>query len=99
MQESAVVDTARAQSGPWRNPPGARRLDLWLVAGMLAAAGAVLLGIVGSGVALQYFLQPAGLCLVLGGTLAVTLITTPPLALMHSLGRVAQLFVAPAADR
>lgn len=56
-------------------------------------------GIVSTGIGLNYFLHPTGALIVLGGTLGVTLITTPPSALINSIRRVRQLFSTPAADR
>ena len=56
-------------------------------------------GIISTGIGLRYFLQPTGALIVLGGTLGVTLITTPPSSLFHSISRVRHLFSAPSADR
>ena len=99
MQESAVLTPSRPQPGLLRGLAVARGFDLGLVAGLVAAASAVLLGVVGTGVPLQYFLQPAGLILVVGGTLAVSLITTPPAVLLQSLRSAAGLFQTPALER
>jgi len=72
-----------------------RRFDLCLLAGIVVAFGAIVAGICCTGVGLQYFLQPTGAAIVLGGTLGVTLITTPGRSLLHSLRRVFDLIVAP----
>jgi chemotaxis protein MotA len=72
-----------------------RRLDLCLIAGIVVAFGAIVAGICCTGVGLQYFLQPTGAAIVLGGTLGVTLITTPGRSLLHSLRRVYDLIAAP----
>jgi chemotaxis protein MotA len=76
-----------------------RRLDLWLLAGVAIAACTIMAGIISTGIGLRYFLQPTGALIVLGGTLGVTLITTPPSSLFHSISRVRHLFSAPSADR
>jgi len=99
MPESAVLSPPRSQEGLLRSLAVVRRFDLWLVLGIGAAAAALVAGILGNAIALQYFLQPAGLLLVAGGTLAVSLITTPPVALAQSLRRVAELFLTPVLRR
>lgn len=48
-----------------------------MLAGILIAGGAVLAGIECAGIHIGNFLQPTGMLIVLGGTLGVTLITTP----------------------
>ena len=53
--------------------------------------GATVAGVASTGVDLNYFLQPAGVLIVLGGTLGVTVITTPRNALIHSARRLAEL--------
>jgi chemotaxis protein MotA len=77
----------------------ARRLDRGLIAGLIIAATATLTAIAWTGVGLQYFLQPTGVALVLGGTLGVMLITTPGRALLHSARRVMDLFSTRPASR
>jgi chemotaxis protein MotA len=76
-----------------------RRPDFFLLAGAGIAVCAIIAGMISTGIGAGYFLQPAGALIVLGGTLGVTLITTPPRALLHSLGRVRHLLVAPASAR
>ncbi len=75
------------------------RLDLWLLAGIAIAVGATIAGIASTGVGLNYFLQPTGVLIVLGGTLGVTVITTPRNALIHSARRLAELLRAESIDR
>ncbi len=58
-------------------PPAPREVDLWMLAGIVVAIGAVLAGIACAGIRIGYFLQPTGVLIVLGGTFGVTLITTP----------------------
>ena len=73
-------------------PGGRRRFDISLLAGIVIAAGAAIAGIRSTGIKPGYFFQPTGAFIVLGGTLGVMLITTPGRSLMHSFGRIAQLF-------
>ena len=75
------------------------QLDLALLVGVAIALSAVVAGILSTGVGLLYFLQPTGALIVLGGTLGVMLVTTPPAALLNSLRRVAGLFVSETVDR
>jgi chemotaxis protein MotA len=78
--------------------PG-KRADLGLVTGLLIAFGAVVTGLAWSGAGLRYFLQPAGVVIVLGGTLGALLLTTPVRALFDALRRVRDLNSTPAAER
>ena len=76
--------------------PARRRIDLWLLAGILIAIGALLAGIASAGIHIKNFFQPTGILIVLGGTLGVTLITTPRLALYRAVkGAIALLRSAP----
>lgn len=70
------------------------RLDGLFLAGILIAVGATLIGIASTGVSLAYFLQPTGAIIVLGGTLGITLVTTPRNSLIHSARRVLGLLAA-----
>ena len=74
--------------------PARPRLDGLFLAGVLIAVGATLIGISTTGVALSYFLQPTGAIIVLGGTLGITLVTTPRNALFHSVRRCLDLVAA-----
>ena len=65
-------------------PKAARKLDLWILAGIAIALGAVLAGITSAGIRIGYFLQPTGVLIVLGGTVGVTFITTPRHALFRA---------------
>ncbi len=78
---------------------GSRSINLLLVAGVVIALGAILFGIACTGISMRYFLQPTGAAIVLGGTLGVTLVTTPRAALLNSLRRVAGLLSATEVDR
>jgi chemotaxis protein MotA len=72
-----------------RRTPAARSpLDRWILAGIAIAVMATVAGIVSTGVSLRYFLQPTAAWIVLGGTLGVTLVTTPRNALLHAVRRV-----------
>ena len=77
---------SRAQTRP--------RLDGLFLAGITIAVVATLIGVASTGVSLSYFLQPTGAIIVLGGTLGVTLITTPRNALINSARRIKELFAA-----
>jgi chemotaxis protein MotA len=70
-----------------------------MVAGIVVAIGAVLGGIAVAGVKLSNFLQPTGVLVVLGGTLGVTLITTPRHALTRAVRSAMALLRKPADER
>lgn len=69
-----------------------QRLDLGMLAGVAIALIATVAGIATTGVSLKYFLQPTGALIVLGGTLGVTIITTPHIGLLRAVRRVGHLF-------
>lgn len=77
----------------------ARRLDLWMLAGIAIALVATVAGVAATGVRLGYFFQPTGVLIVVGGTLGVMFITTPGGALKHCLRRVAGLFSTTCVNR
>lgn len=64
-----------------------------MLAGIAIAILATAAGIASTGVSPTYFFQPTGALIVIGGTLGVTFITTPRVALLHSLRRVGDLFL------
>ena len=100
LSTSEIALTERLQTQPSSDRPGkSKRYDLWLLAGIALALGAVIVGIAATGVGLAYFLQPAGAVIVLGGTLGVILVTTPGHGLVHSTRRVIELFSAPQGNR
>ena len=74
------------------------RLDGLFLAGILIAVAATLIGISSTGVSLSYFLQPTGAIIVLGGTLGITLVTTPRNSLIHTGRRVLDLLSASDTD-
>ncbi|HUJ21421.1 MAG TPA: MotA/TolQ/ExbB proton channel family protein [Bryobacteraceae bacterium] len=76
-----------------------RRIDLWMLAGVAIAVIATVAGIASTGIDLAYFFQPTGALIVLGGTLGVTLITTPHTNLIHTTRRVIELFRNPVLSR
>jgi len=76
-----------------------KRFDKGLFAGAFLAAAAVLAGITLTGVNLQYFLQPSGVLIVIGGAASVMLLTTPIGALTNALKRVASLASSNDVDR
>jgi chemotaxis protein MotA len=63
-------------------------LDGWILAGIAIAAATTLMGIASTGIDLRYFLQPTAAWIVLGGTLGVTLVTTPRISLVQAVRRV-----------
>jgi chemotaxis protein MotA len=73
--------------------------DRWILAGIAIAVATVIAGITSTGVNLRYFLQPTAAWIVLGGTVGVTLITTPRNALLHAARRVLGLLRQRATDR
>jgi chemotaxis protein MotA len=70
-----------------------------MVAGIVVAIAAVLAGIASSGVRIGNFFQPTGVLIVVGGTLGVTLITTPRLALFRAARSALALLATPAGSR
>lgn len=75
-------------------------LDGWvMLAGIAIAVLATIAGIASTGVSLRYFLQPTAAWIVLGGTLGVTLVTTPRKSLRQTLHRVLGLVRQPAINR
>jgi chemotaxis protein MotA len=77
-------------------PPAPRKIDFWMLAGVVVAIGAVFAGIAFAGIRIGYFFRPTGVLIVLGGTLGVTLITTPRQALYRAVrGAIALLWTRP----
>lgn len=70
-----------------------------MLAGIAIAALTTVAGIASTGVNLRYFLQPTAAWIVLGGTLGVTLVTTPRNSLRHAVHRVSGLIRQPAINR
>jgi len=75
------------------------KLDWPMIAGLAIAIAATIAGIAATGVKAAYFLQPAGVLIVAGGTLGVTILTTPLASLLHSAQRVAALVWTQDCDR
>ena len=73
--------------------------DRWILAGIAIAVTTIIAGIASTGVNLRYFLQPTAAWIVIGGTLGVTLITTPRNSLIHAARRVLGLLRQPSTDR
>jgi chemotaxis protein MotA len=76
-----------------------KHLDVSMLAGILIVMAAVASGIAMTGVRLVYFFQPTGLLIVVGGTIGVTIITTPRRALLNSMRRALGLVWVPDVDR
>jgi chemotaxis protein MotA len=98
LATSQVVLDRRQAINPSALTAARPRLDGLFLAGLLIAVGATLIGISSTGVAFSYFLQPTGAIIVLGGTLGITLVTTPRNALLHSARRCLDLLAASDAD-
>jgi chemotaxis protein MotA len=76
-----------------------RKADLSMLAGVAIVMVALIAGIASTGVRPGYFLQPAGMLIVLGGTLGVTLIATPRRGLLYSARQSVELLWTPAVKR
>lgn len=97
---SPAIAIAREPVSIFEPTPAARRkIDLWMVAGIVVAIGAVLAGIAFAGIRIGYFFQPTGVLIVLGGTLGVILITTPRHALDRAVRSAVALLRAPTENR
>jgi chemotaxis protein MotA len=70
-------------------------LDVGMLIGIAIASIAVVAGIAVTGVSARYFFQPAGVLIVVGGTLGVMLITTPRSTLLLALRRTFDLISKP----
>ena len=94
------TSTARADlSTPTAETARRTPLDGWILAGIAIAVVTTVAGIASTGVNLRYFLQPTAALIVLGGTLGVTLVTTPRQALRHAFRRVLGLLRQPTTNR
>src|SRR5580692_1657929 len=85
---------AVSETTPRRMP-----FDGWILAGIAIALAATVFGIASTGVSLRYFLQPTAAWIVLGGTLGVTLVTTPRRSFLNTVHRLASLFRESPANR
>ncbi|HTB13515.1 MAG TPA: MotA/TolQ/ExbB proton channel family protein [Bryobacteraceae bacterium] len=70
-----------------------------MLAGIFIAIGAVIAGIASAGIRIAVFFQPAGMLIVLGGTLGVTFITTPRQTLFRAARALAALLRTPPENR
>lgn len=92
--------TVRSDLAILANEPARRApLDFWVLAGIAIAVMTTVAGIASTGVSLRYFLQPTAAWIVLGGTLGVTLVTTPRHSLAHAIRSVGVLFRQTATNR
>jgi chemotaxis protein MotA len=66
--------------------------DFGILLGIAIAAAALVAGIALTGVSAHYFFQPTGVLIVVGGTIGVMMITTPPRTLLFALRRTLGLF-------
>jgi chemotaxis protein MotA len=96
----SAPSTARAGLTTVLSEPARRTpLDGWILAGIAVAVVTTIAGIASTGVDLRYFLQPTAAWIVLGGTLGVTLVTTPRHSLRNAVSRVLGLIRQPAMNR
>jgi len=87
------------ESGARREAAGGMRragLDTGMLLGIAVALIALVAGVAVTGVSPRYFVQPAGILIVVGGTIGAMMITTPGPALMIALRRTLALFSQPA---
>ena len=96
---TAVGRLPQATRALVHRPSQSKHIDVGLLIGIVIAAGVAVAGIASTGVELTYFLQPAGIVIVLGGTLGVILVTTPGYALLNSMRRVVELFSTRSVNR
>ncbi len=96
--QAALTEEVRAYTAQERARPR-QRIDLFFVLGVAVAIGAILAGVSAAGIAITYFLQPAGALIVIGGTLGVMLVTTPKNSLVHSFRRVMDLIASEDVNR
>jgi len=87
--------------GPEQDAPssGVAKTDWGLVAGFAVSVAAIWASGGASGIGLGLFLQPAGIVMVVGGTLGATLVTTPSEALGNALRRLCTLVRRAPVDR
>ncbi len=76
-----------------------RSIDVSMLFGIAIAVAATIAGIVVTGIKPNYFLQPTGVLVVLGGTLGVAFITTPRANLFSAARRVFDLVRVVETDR
>ena len=81
------------------NPKDHRPKDHWMLGGLLLGALAVIAGIALSGAGLKYFFQPSSALIVLGGTLGITLVTSPRDSLRMVSRRIRDLASKPRSER
>jgi chemotaxis protein MotA len=96
--QAALTEEVRAFTAQERARPG-RRIDLVFVLGLVVALGAIVAGIAAAGISVTYFFQPAGVLIVVGGTLGVMLVTTPKDSLVHSFRHVMDLISSEEVNR
>jgi chemotaxis protein MotA len=87
-----ISELPESKQAPFASFGRPRKIDLGMLAGIAIAVIATVAGIASTGVSLKYFLQPTGALIVLGGTLGVTIITTPHAGLLSAARRVRELF-------
>jgi chemotaxis protein MotA len=84
---------------PAVTPPRRAPLDRGILAGIAVAVLTTIAGIASTGVSLRFFFQPTAAWIVLGGTLGVTLVTTPRRSLLHCARHIVDMFRPPTVDR
>src|SRR5579863_3620232 len=73
-------------------------MDIATIAGLLVAAGAILLGLILEGGKLGQILQPTAALIVFGGTLGAILVQFPLAVVLAAFRGVATIFFAPTTD-
>ncbi len=94
------MSTSAAALNQLASPKGAslngarhrRRVDVSMLAGIAIAVIAIAAGIARTGIGFAYFFQPTGVFIVIVGTIGVTVIATPRMALEQAGRRVMDLF-------
>lgn len=94
LPQQAHPVTAQKQTQPRR-----KSIDTAFLIGLVVVLAAIVGGIAAAGISITYFLQPAGACIVVGGTLGVMFVTTPRDSLIHSLRRVREVMSSEDVDR
>jgi chemotaxis protein MotA len=97
MTTATIADQRESRLPPVRRERGG--VDGGMLLGIAIAAIALFAGIAVTGVSARYFFQSTGLLIVVGGTLGVTLITTPLATLSMAFRRALQLFSSAASPK
>jgi chemotaxis protein MotA len=97
--QAALTQHGRSLAAQKQAQPRRPAVDVAFLVGLLVVLGAIVAGIAAAGISVTYFLQPAGACIVVGGTVGVMLVTTPRGSLLHTLQRVREMTSSEEVDR